>query len=66
MKLKVNGDTIDVAQSATVEDLIIQLSLGEKRLAVEVNQEIITKSRHASTYLAENDKVEIIHAIGGG
>ncbi len=66
MKLMVNGDEIEIKDSATVKDLIIHLSLTEKRLAVEVNECIISKSRHNSTLLTANDTIEIIHAIGGG
>jgi len=66
MNITVNGDKIEIQDSATVEDLIIHLSLTEKRLAVEVNQSIISKSRHSETLLAANDTIEIIHAIGGG
>jgi len=66
MKITVNGDELEIKDSATVEDLIIQLSLTEKRLAVEVNQNIISKSRHSETLLSANDTIEIIHAIGGG
>lgn len=66
MKLIVNGDEVVIKDSATVEDLIIHLSLTEKRLAVEVNQNIISKSRHSETLLSSNDTIEIIHAIGGG
>lgn len=66
MKVTVNGDEIEIKDSASVEDLIIQLSLTKKRLAVEVNQNIISKSRHSETLLSANDTIEIIHAIGGG
>ena len=66
MKLTVNGDIIDIKDSATVEDLIIHLSLTKKRVAVEVNQNIISKDRHSETLLTANDTIEIIHAIGGG
>ena len=66
MKITLNGDELELKDSASVEDLIIYLSLTEKRLAVEVNQNIISKSRHSETLLSANDTVEIIHAIGGG
>lgn len=66
MKILVNGDELEIKDSATVEDLIIHLSLTKKRLAVEVNQNIISKSRHSETHLSPNDTIEIIHAIGGG
>ncbi len=66
MKITVNGDEMEIKDSATVEDLIIHLSLTTKKLAVEVNQNIISKSRHRETQLSANDTIEIIHAIGGG
>lgn len=66
MKIMVNGDAMEIKDSATVEDLMIHLALTKKRLAVEVNQNIIAKSRHSKTLLAANDTIEIIHAIGGG
>jgi len=66
MNITVNGGEIEIKDSATVEDLIIHLALTEKRLAVEVNQYIISKSRHSETLLSANDTIEIIHAIGGG
>jgi len=66
MNITVNGGEIEIKDSATVEDLIIHLALTEKRLAVEVNQNIISKSRHSETLLSANDTIEIIHAIGGG
>jgi len=66
MNITVNGGEIEINDSATVEDLIIHLALTEKRLAVEVNQSIISKSRHSATLLSANDTIEIIHAIGGG
>lgn len=66
MKLQINGDEVEVANDATVANLIIQLGLEKKRIAIEVNQQIISKSRHSETLLNENDQIEIIHAIGGG
>lgn len=66
MKITVNGDELEIKNSASIEDLIIHLSLTDKRLAVEVNQSIISKSRHSETLLSANDTIEIIHAIGGG
>lgn len=66
MKLQVNGEEVEVAHDATVADLIIQLRLAQKRIAIELNQQIISKNRHAETQLSENDEIEIIHAIGGG
>lgn len=65
MKLTVNGDALDFSGS-TIAELIEQLSLTGRRLAVEVNREIVPKSEHPSHRLADGDVVEIVHAIGGG
>ncbi len=52
--------------SATVADLIRELALTGKRVAVERNGEIVPKSRYAEACLAAGDRVEIIAAVGGG
>ncbi|MGB2246846.1 MAG: sulfur carrier protein ThiS [Alcanivorax sediminis] len=65
MKLTVNGDTLTLT-GHTVADLVAQLELTGRRLAVEVNREIIPKSQHGDFTLSEGDVVEIVHAIGGG
>lgn len=66
MQISLNGEPFTLVESVTIVDLLQQLDLAGKRLAVEVNQEIIPKSRHATSFLKANDKVEIVHAIGGG
>tara|TARA_B100000446_G_scaffold175667_1_gene186617 strand:+ start:1535 stop:1744 length:210 start_codon:yes stop_codon:yes gene_type:complete len=65
MKLTVNGDTLTL-DGNTIADLVAQLGLTGRRLAVEVNREIIPKSLHGDVALNEGDVVEIVHAIGGG
>lgn len=65
MKLTVNGDTLTL-DGNTVADLVTQLDLTGRRLAVEVNREIIPKSQHGDFTLGDGDVVEIVHAIGGG
>ncbi|MBQ25630.1 sulfur carrier protein ThiS [Alcanivorax sp.] len=65
MKLTVNGDTLSL-DGNTIADLVTQMELAGRRLAVEVNREIIPKSQHADFALNEDDVVEIVHAIGGG
>lgn len=66
MQIQVNGDTIDVADDMTLGALLAQMDLGERRVAIELNLEIIPRSQHAETQLSANDRVEIVHAIGGG
>lgn len=66
MQIMLNGDPHVVAEGATVASLIAELDLAGKRLAVEVNEEVVPRSRHAERVLASGDEVEIVHAIGGG
>ncbi|MCK5886421.1 MULTISPECIES: sulfur carrier protein ThiS [Alcanivorax] len=65
MKLTVNGDILTL-DGSTIADLVTQLNLAGRRLAVEVNRDIVPKSRHADFVLKDGDVVEIVHAIGGG
>ncbi len=65
MKILLNGEIRDVA-AKNVASLIIELSLESRMLAVERNMEVVSKSAYAETKLQENDRIEIVHMIGGG
>lgn len=64
MLLTLNGK-LHQFEGTTVHELIEQLGL-QGRLAVEVNEDIVPKSDHATYSLSAGDVVEIVHAIGGG
>ena len=65
--ITVNGEPRTLpAGAATVADLIREMRLEGKRIAVERNGEIVPRSRYAETRLAERDKLEIVGAVGGG
>lgn len=66
MNIILNGKTHTLDDACTIGQLIDQLGLAEKRVAVEVNLDIIPRSEHARHQLHENDKVEVVRAIGGG
>jgi thiamine biosynthesis protein ThiS len=66
MELTVNGENRSLADGASVADLVEELGLTGQRLAVEVNQEIVPRSAHPGHELRAGDRVEIVHAIGGG
>ncbi|MFZ5724293.1 MAG: sulfur carrier protein ThiS [Pseudomonadota bacterium] len=66
MNIRVNGEVRAVAAGCTIAQLIGQLGLAGQRLAVEINEEIVPRSAHDRHVLAEGDRVEIVHAIGGG
>lgn len=65
MELQVNGEPFHL-DGTTVADLVAQLKLSERRIAIELNHEILPRYDYADTRLKENDLLEIIHAIGGG
>lgn len=66
MQVEVNGDAMELPDGATVSALIESLALTGKRLAVEVNEDIVPRSRHPEFTLSPGDRVEVVHAIGGG
>lgn len=66
MHILLNGETRDLAEGSSVADLIASLDLAGRRVAVELNGEIAPRSRHADLTLRSGDRVEIVHAIGGG
>lgn len=66
VKLIVNGESAALTENSTLQDLVRELGLEGQRIAVEVNQEIVPRSQHASYRLAPNDCIEVVHAIGGG
>lgn len=67
MELKVNGEGRTVEGDAlTVTELLAHLGLGDRRVAVEVNEALVRRADHASHALADGDRVEIVHFVGGG
>jgi sulfur carrier protein len=66
MQIQLNGEACSLDRAMTLTDLIEHLGLSGKRLALELNLEIVPRSQHAGTFLADGDRVEIVHAIGGG
>ena len=66
MRIVVNGQERTLAAPLTVATLLDDLGVGCKRVAVEVNQEIVPRSRHREFELQDSDRVEVVFAIGGG
>lgn len=66
MRILLNGEPRDLTGPTTLAALIDELGLTGKRLAVELNEDIVPRSEHGSKALCEGDRVEIVHAIGGG
>jgi thiamine biosynthesis protein ThiS len=66
MQVQVNGETRQLGDGMTVADLVADMGMAGRRIAVEVNLEIVPRSRHAGHALQDGDRVEIVQAIGGG
>ncbi|NNC23877.1 sulfur carrier protein ThiS [Salinisphaera sp. USBA-960] len=66
MQLWINGEQTEFRDAVTLADLLHELDYGERRIAVEHNGEIVPGDQHTTTQLADGDRLEIVHAIGGG
>ena len=64
--ITVNGETREVRAPATVADLLAQIGLDARKIAVERNLEIVPRSTYGATALSAGDRLEIVHFIGGG
>ena len=66
MQIQLNGQAREIAAGTPLAALLEAAGYAGRKVAVEVNLEVVPRSQHASHVLAEGDRVEIIHAIGGG
>ncbi len=66
MQVSVNGESRRLPDDATVAELLAALGRAGRRVAVERNGEIVPRSRHADTRLADGDRIEVVVAVGGG
>ncbi len=66
MRVTLNGDARELRDGVTVDDLIRELGLGERRIAVEINLDIVPRDAFAQRRLRDGDVVEVVQFIGGG
>ena len=66
IKIKVNGKVKSISDNYNMLDLVKNLKIPMKKVAIELNQEIIDKKNISKINLKKNDKIEIVHFIGGG
>jgi sulfur carrier protein len=66
IKIKVNGKVTGINQNTNLLNLIKNLQISIKKVAIELNQEIVDKKKLNTINLKNNDKIEIVHFIGGG
>jgi sulfur carrier protein len=66
MEVTINGQAREVPDDLTVQALVAHLGLNEGPVAVEINEEVVTRARHSEHRVRAGDKVEIVHFVGGG
>ncbi|MES2858170.1 MAG: sulfur carrier protein ThiS [Pseudomonadota bacterium] len=66
MHILLNGAPCDLEEGSRITDLLVREGLAERRVAVEVNGEIVPRGLHPQHALHEGDRVEVVHALGGG
>ena len=65
-KIQLNGDPFEINNGSNLNQLLNKLKIQKNKVAVEVNGEIVAKNKYLSLILNNDDKVEIVHFIGGG
>lgn len=66
MLIQLNGESREVRERSMLDDLVKDLSLEPTRIAIELNQQVVRRDHWARTTLAEGDRIEIVHFVGGG
>ncbi len=66
MQLTVNGQDRELAEGTTIAELLAELELDPRMLAVERNLALVPRAQHAETQLAAGDRIEVVTLVGGG
>ena len=66
MKVYVNGELKELSGTASLTELVAQLELPANRIAIELNREVVRRSEWGNTVLKDEDRIEIVHFVGGG
>ena len=65
-KIQLNGDPYEINEQTNLNELLNKLKIEKNKVAIEVNGEIVQKDKYQNLVLRKDDKVEIVHFIGGG
>jgi sulfur carrier protein len=66
MRLLINGEERTLSGAGDIAAMVAELGLDARKVAVELNLEIVPRSLYAATALSDGDRIEIVHFIGGG
>ena len=65
-KIQLNGTSYEITTGTNLNELLNELKIKKNKVAIEVNGEIVEKNKYLNLILNKDDKVEIVHFIGGG
>ena len=65
-KIQLNGDLHEISDGTNLNELLNKLKIKKNKVAIEVNGVIVEKNKYPNLILKKDDKVEIVHFIGGG
>lgn len=65
IEISINGET-QAVESSTISELLGELDLKDRKVAVELNREIVSRSNYETTALSPGDTLEVVHFVGGG
>lgn len=66
MRVQINGEAREVAGELKLSELVSELSLAPERVAIELNKQVVRRDQWPATTLADGDRIEIVHFVGGG
>jgi thiamine biosynthesis protein ThiS len=66
LRVFINGESKEISGTPSLAELIDQLDLPAARIAIELNRDVVRRSEWSSTILQEDDRIEIVHFVGGG
>ena len=66
MQIMLNGDYLETTDGCTIDLLLQQLGISKERVAVELNGDIVPKITYEKQPISDDDKIEIVHFVGGG
>ena len=66
MRVYLNGDSKTIADNLTLAELVSQLELPAVRIAIELNRVVVRRSEWEKTKLSDDDRIEVVHFVGGG
>jgi len=66
LRIQVNGEPLEVEENISLPDLVAGLNLKAEQIAIELNHNVVRRAQWEGTLLQADDKVEIVHFVGGG